>query len=115
MKTRALCFLAAVAVAVSTLSAQNRPAPSAADIPRIQFEKYTLPNGLEVILSQDRRLPIVAVNLWDHVGPGNESAGPTGLAPPFEHLMFPGSKHTPKDSHFQMLQAAGATGIHGTT
>ena len=68
-----------------------------------------------MILSQDRRLPIVAVNLWYHVGPANEVQGRTGFAHLFEHLMFQGSKHTPKDSHFQMLEAAGATNINGTT
>ncbi|HXD18936.1 MAG TPA: pitrilysin family protein [Vicinamibacterales bacterium] len=90
-------------------------AQGATEIPKIQFEKYTLANGLEVILKEDHRLPIVAVNLWYHVGPANESAGRTGFAHLFEHLMFQGSKHTPKDSHFQMLEAAGATGINGTT
>jgi zinc protease len=105
----------ALVAAIAPLAAQNRAAQSATDIPKIQFEKYTLPNGLEVILSQDHRLPIVAVNLWYHVGPANEVAGRTGFAHLFEHLMFQGSKHTPKDSHFQMLEAAGATGINGTT
>ena len=97
-------------------SAQTaRPAAGAADVPRLPFETYTLPNGLQVILSQDRRLPLVAVNLWYHVGPANEEPGRTGFAHLFEHLMFQGSKHTPPDSHFQMLEAAGATDINGTT
>jgi zinc protease len=104
-----------LAAAISPLVAQNRVAQGASDVPKIQFEKYTLPNGLEVILSQDHRLPIVAVNLWYHVGPANEVAGRTGFAHLFEHLMFQGSKHTPHDSHFQMLEAAGATNINGTT
>src|SRR5882762_4324703 len=75
--------------------------------PRVEigFEKYTLPNGLEVILCEDHRLPIVAVNLWYHVGPANETAGRTGFAHLFEHMMFQGSKHTPPDSHFPMLEA----------
>jgi len=105
----------ALLAAIAPLTAQNRSTPGATDVPKIQFEKYTLPNGLDVILSQDRRLPIVAVNLWYHVGPANEVAGRTGFAHLFEHLMFQGSKHTPHDSHFQMLEAAGATGINGTT
>jgi zinc protease len=119
MQTRRIStrFLAAALIAtlgaIVPVAAQNR-AP-ATDIPKIQFEKFTLPNGLEVILSQDRRLPIVAVNLWYHVGPANEVQGRTGFAHLFEHLMFQGSKHTPHDSHFQMLEAAGATGINGTT
>jgi zinc protease len=85
------------------------------DIPRLDFEKYTLPNGLEVILRQDRRLPVVAVNLWYHVGPANEEKGRTGFAHLFEHMMFQGSKHVPSDGHFQLLEAAGATGLNGTT
>ncbi|MGH9257922.1 MAG: M16 family metallopeptidase [Vicinamibacterales bacterium] len=95
-------------------SAQTRPG-GPADVPRLQFEKYTLPNGLEVILSQNRRLPTVAVNLWYHVGPANEEPGRTGFAHLFEHMMFQGSKHVPPDGHFQLLEAAGATGLNGTT
>jgi zinc protease len=112
-----LLSVAAVALvaAIVPVAAQNRAAQGTADIPKIQFEKYMLANGLEVILSQDHRLPIVAANLWYHVGPANEVAGRTGFAHLFEHLMFQGSKHTPKDSHFQILEAAGATGINGTT
>jgi zinc protease len=108
-------LIAALVSAIGPLAAQNRAPQNAADIPKIQFEKYTLPNGLEVILREDHRLPIVAVNLWYHVGPANEAAGRTGFAHLFEHLMFQGSKHTPHDSHFQMLEAAGATGINGST
>ncbi len=107
--------LAALVTAMVPLAAQNRAPQTASDVPKIEFEKYTLANGLEVILKEDHRLPIVAVNLWYHVGPANEAAGRTGFAHLFEHLMFQGSKHTPHDSHFQMLEAAGATGINGTT
>ena len=115
MKTRALFLLAAIAAAVTTLSAQNRPAPVAADIPKIQFEKYTLPNGLDVILSEAHRLPLVAVNVWYHVGPANEAAGRTGFAHLFEHMMFQCSKHVPCDSHIRLLEAAGASDLNGTT
>jgi len=58
---------------------------------KLDYEKYTLPNGLEVILREDHRLPIVAVNTWYHVGPANETAGRTGFAHLFEHMMFEGS------------------------
>ena len=112
-----LVLLVAVAgLAVS--SAQNRTAsaPSAASgIPRLTFEKYTLPNGLDVILSQDHRIPMVAVNLWYHVGPANEEPGRTGFAHLFEHMMFQSSKHVPEDAHFKLLEAAGASDINGTT
>lgn len=82
--------------------------------PRIDFEKYTLANGLEVILSEDHRLPIVAVNIWYHVGPANERRGLRGFAHLFEHMMFQGSKHV-GENQTKVLQAAGATGINGTT
>ena len=88
---------------------------STADIPRVPFEKYTLPNGLEVILSQNNRLPMVAVNLWYHVGPANEESGRTGFAHLFEHMMFQSSKHVPADSHIRLLEAAGASNLNGTT
>ena len=84
--------------------AEHASAPAAAaDIPRLEFEKFTLPNGLEVILSPKRGLPMVAVNLWYHVGPANEAAGRTGFAHLFEHMMFQGSKHVPRG---HALQAA---------
>ena len=96
--------------------AQQAPrVPAAADIPRLTFEKYTLPNGLDVILSEDKRLPLVAVNLWYHVGPANEEPGRTGFAHLFEHMMFQGSKHVPPDTHFKFLESAGASDINGTT
>src|SRR5512145_2444197 len=94
---------AALAVAcLTTPLAQTQPAATA-DIPRLAFEKYTLPNGLEVILRQDRRLPMTAVNLWYHVGPANEEPGRTGFAHLFEHMMFQSSKHVPPDSHIKLL------------
>ncbi|MDE3153658.1 MAG: insulinase family protein [Acidobacteriota bacterium] len=96
----------------------SRPAPPvqpASDLPKVAFEKYTLPNGLEVILSEDHRLPLVAVNLWYHVGPANEAAGRTGFAHLFEHMMFQGAKHVPGDRHFKLLEGAGASDINGTT
>lgn len=104
-------------LALAACSAPRRPEPTQAppDLPKIAFEKYTLPNGLEVILSQDHRLPMVAVNLWYHVGPANEEAGRTGFAHLFEHMMFQGSKHVPGDSHFRLLEGAGASDINGTT
>ena len=98
-----------------------KPAPKAVvkatplQVPELKFEKYKLDNGLEVILSEDHRLPLVAVNLWYHVGPANELPGKTGFAHLFEHMMFEGSKHVPGTTHFQMLEAAGASDINGTT
>src|SRR6267143_1529715 len=99
-----------------TAQAPNKPqGKSSTDIPHIAFEKYRLANGLEVILSEDHRLPLTAVNLWYHVGPANEEPGRTGFAHLFEHMMFQGSKHVPPNMHFKMLEGAGASGINGTT
>ncbi len=81
----------------------------------IAFEKYELPNGLEVILRKDDRLPVVAVNVWYHVGPAKEAEGRTGFAHLFEHMMFQGSAHVGSDQHFRYLEAAGASNVNGTT
>jgi len=88
-------------------------AARAAD-PEIKFEKYTLPNGLTVILSEDHRLPQVAVDVWYHVGAANQTPGRSGFAHLFEHMMFSGSKHV-QPSPFQVLRAVGASGVNGTT
>src|SRR5437764_7465652 len=85
------------------------------EVPQLKFEKYKLKNGLEVILSEDHRLPMVAVNLWYHVGPANELPGRTGFAHLFEHMMFEGSRHVPGSSHLHYLEGAGASDINGTT
>src|SRR6202158_2915976 len=83
--------------------------------PTIKFEKYTLPNGLVVILSEDHRLPLVSTNIWYHVGPANELPGRTGFAHLFAHMMFEGSRHVPGSSHVHFLEAAGSSDINGTT
>ena len=83
-------------------------------MPTLEFQKYRLANGLEVILHLDPSLPLVAVNLWYHVGPGNEPAGRSGFAHLFEHLMFEGSKHVGKRLD-PLLEAAGATNANATT
>src|SRR6476469_8721103 len=107
--------VAALIAAIAPLAAQNRAPQTTSDVPKIQFEKITLPNGLDVILSEDHRLPLVAVNLWYHVGPANEAAGRTGFAHLFEHMMFQGSKHAPGDRHFRTVEGAGGSNINGTT
>src|SRR5215470_9701830 len=102
----------------SPATAQTQKAvPKAAplEVPQLKFEKYKLQNGLVVILSEDHRLPMVAVNLWYHVGPANELPGRTGFAHLFEHMMFEGSRHVPGNTHFHLLEAAGASDINGTT
>ena len=81
----------------------------------ITYDKYTLPNGLEVLLARDPKLPVVAVNVWYHVGAFNEQPGRTGFAHLFEHMMFQGSKHVPDDVHIALLEQMGATDLNGTT
>ena len=84
-------------------------------IPKIKFEKYTLPNGLEVILHEDHSTPIITVNTWYHVGSGDEKTGRTGFAHLFEHIMFMGSEHVPVGDFDKQLEAAGADNNGSTT
>jgi len=81
--------------------------------PRLEFEKYTLPNGLDVILHEDHTVPTVAVNVWYHVGSKNEKPGRTGFAHLFEHMMFQGSKNHDTD-YFLPLQKVGGQ-VNGST
>ncbi|GMM93332.1 M16 family metallopeptidase [Qipengyuania sp. MTN3-11] len=80
----------------------------------IPYEKFTLQNGLDVIVHTDRKAPIVAVAVWYNVGSKDEPQGQTGFAHLFEHLMFNGSENAPED-YFQYLQEMGATDYNGTT
>ncbi len=102
-------------LAVIPAVAQQKAAKPSSGFPELKYEKYRLPNGLEVILSEDHRLPLVAVNVWYHVGAANEVAGRTGFAHLFEHMMFEGSKHVGPKAHFKYLEAAGASDVNGTT
>jgi zinc protease len=92
--------------------------PAAGTAPKIEFEAYSLANGLRVILHVDRKLPLVHVNLWYHVGSKNERLGRSGFAHLFEHMMFEGSKNA-KDKYFTYAEKAGANvfegGVNGTT
>jgi len=81
---------------------------------RIPVESYRLPNGLLVTLSEDHSAPIVAVNLWYHVGSANEREGRTGFAHLFEHMLFQGSEHVGANEHFELVQRAGGT-LNGST
>jgi zinc protease len=80
----------------------------------IPIETFTLPNGLAVILSEDHTAPIVAVNLWYHVGSANERPGRTGFAHLFEHMLFQGSASVGANEHFELVQRAGGT-LNGST
>jgi zinc protease len=96
-----------------SVATSESAAPGA--VPSIKYEKYTLANGLIVILSEDHRLPLVSTNIWYHVGPANELPGKTGFAHLFEHMMFEGSKHVPGNGHIRFMEAAGASDLNGTT
>jgi zinc protease len=102
----AVSILFAVVLAVGA-RAQNKDV----DIP---FQKFVLDNGLTVIVHEDHKAPIVAINTWYHVGSKNEKLGKTGFAHLFEHLMFGGSEHSP-GRYIDAMEKIGATDLNGTT
>jgi len=75
----------------------------------VPVERHALGNGLRIVLSRDTSVPVVAVNLWYGVGSRNELPGRTGFAHLFEHMMFQGSEHVPKNKHFELVERAGGT------
>lgn len=109
---------AALALALATTLSAGAYMPSAlaANAPAVDipYETFTLPNGLRVVVHTDRKAPIVAVNIWYHVGSKDEPAGRTGFAHLFEHLMFNGSENAPGE-FFTPFKAIGATNQNGTT
>ncbi|MBL7784011.1 MAG: insulinase family protein, partial [Saprospiraceae bacterium] len=109
----ALLLLLTLFAGINAVNAQEYPVydPNSIDVP---YTKFTLPNGLRLIVHEDHKAPIVAVNIWYHVGSKNEKPGKSGFAHLFEHLMFNGSEHFNTD-YFQALEAIGATDLNGTT
>ncbi len=110
---------------IVSLSAQQKPAPKAKapvaaassvniPIPDIQYTKFVLKNGLTVLVHEDHKAPIVAVNTWYHVGSKNEKPGKTGFAHLFEHLMFSGSENF-NYTYPNAMERIGATSLNGTT
>jgi zinc protease len=93
----------------ASLAAQSAPAPLA-----LPYTQFTLPNGLHVILHEDHSTPIVAVNVWYHVGSAREKPGRTGFAHLFEHLMFTGSGHV-KEGQFDLLLESAGGNNNGST
>ena len=88
----------------------SRTAPAAL----VRLETHILDNGLRVVLAPDPSVPVVAVNLWYAVGSRNEVQGRTGFAHLFEHMMFQGSAHVPKNVHFELIEQAGGS-LNATT
>ncbi len=82
---------------------------------KVPYEQFTLPNGLNVILHQDKTIPRISVNVWYFVGSGNEKPGRTGFAHLFEHILFEGSKNVPEGKFDEWLEAAGANNNGSTT
>src|SRR5438094_10294053 len=110
MRFRAAVLTFVCALAACGLFAQD------VDIP---FKEFTLDNGLTVILHEDHKAPIVAVDLWYHVGSGNERPGKTGFAHLFEHLMFTGSEHLKGNgdqrAFYETMERIGCMNANGTT
>ncbi|HTJ23323.1 MAG TPA: pitrilysin family protein [Gemmatimonadaceae bacterium] len=101
--------LVAGALALPAAAAPQRTTAASSPSIRIPFEKYTLPNGLTVILSEDHTTPTVAVEVIYHVGSKNELVGHTGFAHMFEHVMFTGSGHVPYGTHDKYTEGVGGT------
>jgi zinc protease len=100
-------------MALGCLGVHAQPSGDIA-IPDIPYTKYVLKNGLTLLVHEDHKLPVVAVNTWYHVGSKNESPGKTGFAHLFEHLMFSGSENFDK-VYISALSSVGATSLNGTT
>ncbi len=109
LKKIIVCLL----VIFSFMTTTNVFAQNGDKLPPVKFQEFTLPNGMRVIMHVDKSTPIVAVNLWYHVGSKNEVVGRTGFAHLFEHMMFQGSKNY-NDDYFKPLQEVGAN-INGST
>src|SRR6266446_513261 len=107
MRIKAALLLMVCAVVSGSVFAQTKEI----DIP---YQKFILDNGLTVIVHEDHKAPIVAINVWYHVGSKNEKPGKTGFAHLFEHLMFGGSEHA-KGRYIDAMERIGATDLNGTT
>src|SRR5690242_17912492 len=123
MSKSSLLVAAALALTVAPMSAQRPATPAASPAPAaptparlsVPYTKFTLPNGLTVILHEDHSVPQVAVNVWYHVGSAREKPGRTGFAHLFEHLMFEGSGHVKEGEFDTLLESAGGTNNGSTT
>src|SRR6187455_878373 len=108
MRRRILALALALLPAVIAAQSPARPL-------EVPYRQFQLANGLNVILHQDRSVPVVAVNVWYHVGSANERPGRTGFAHLFEHLMFEGSKNVKEGEFDTLLEAAGGNNNGSTT
>lgn len=108
MKYKSVLMLLIILTVTANLTAQKL------DDINIPYKKFTLKNGLTLLVHEDNKAPIVAVNIWYHVGSKNEKSGKTGFAHLFEHLMFNGSENF-DDDYFKIMEKIGATDLNGTT
>lgn len=106
---RPLALRLAVLLALAAPARAQAPLP---EVPDLAYERFTLDNGLTLLVHQDRKAPIVAVNVWYYVGAKDEPDGRSGFAHFFEHIMFNGSEHHDED-YFQAVLPIGATTTHG--
>src|SRR5688572_11292329 len=108
--------MAFLLVAALAFAAKPADKPASANVPQVDipYKQFKLKNGLTLIVHEDHKAPIVAVNIWYHVGSKNEPAGKSGFAHLFEHLMFNGSENFNTD-YFKALEKVGATDLNGTT
>src|SRR5512139_3879876 len=114
MATRSIRFALLGALLMTMSVGNSLAAANAAGKIDIPFKKFVLDNGLTLIVHEDHKAPIVAFNVWYHVGSKNEKPGRTGFAHLFEHLMFNGSENY-NDDYFKPMQKVGATDLNGTT
>src|SRR5688500_3936130 len=109
-RMRRRMFLVLLVLLAAPLGAQSPAARL-----QVPFQQFELGNGLNVILHQDRSVPVATVNIWYHVGSANERPGRTGFAHLFEHIMFEGSKHVKEGEFDTLLEGAGASNNASTS
>ncbi|WP_045738104.1 pitrilysin family protein [Xanthomonas sp. MUS 060] len=114
LRPRSLLICSILALSSGGLPAAAMAVAPAPTLPDIAYTRFTLPNGLTVVVHEDHKAPIVAVSIWYHIGSGDEPTGKTGFAHLFEHLMFSGSEHH-KGTYLQPFEKVGATDMNGTT
>jgi zinc protease len=107
--------IAAATAALLGLLTARPPDRLSSQTLRVPYQSFTLPNGLQVLLHEDHSVPLVAVNIWYHVGSSDEKPGRTGFAHLFEHIMFMGSQHVPTGEFDRLLEAAGGDNNGSTT
>ena len=110
-----LLVLGASCLGAPQAFARGAPPPPTNTNPTLTVERYKLANGLEILLHPDHSVPLCVVDVWYHVGSGDEVPGKSGFAHLFEHMMFQGAVHTGEDAHFDVLKKVGASSINGTT